>query len=67
MILTAVMSTIPSSAILYRKGDVNTDGNVNAMDSYYLRKSLAGSDLKTDAIASDVNSDNSLNSSDSYV
>lgn len=67
MVLTTIMTAVPSSAILYRKGDVNTDGNINAMDSYYLRKTLAGSDLKTDPLASDVNSDNNLNSSDSFV
>ncbi len=67
MVLSSFVAVLPTSAILYRKGDVNTDGTVNAIDSYYLRRSLAGSDITTDAVTSDVNSDNNLNSSDSYV
>ncbi len=67
IVLSSLAFAVPTGAILYRKGDVNSDGSVNAIDSYYLRQSLAGVNDSADAMSSDVNSDSILNSSDSFV
>jgi len=71
VLLCAVLligAALPVSAtMLYRKGDINHDGTINAADSYYLRMGIAGNASSNDPIASDVNSDGVANSADSYV
>ncbi|MBE6588014.1 MAG: DUF4838 domain-containing protein [Ruminococcaceae bacterium] len=64
---SSLIFALPSSAMLYRKGDINHDGTINAMDSYFLKTSIAGTAVGTDELASDTNSDGSVNSMDSYV
>ena len=48
-------------------GDVNDDGTVNAMDSYYLKTSLAGvCEVELNSEAYDFDADSKLGAPDSY-
>ncbi len=48
-------------------GDVNSDGTINAMDSFYLKTTIAGScDIEINTEASDFDADSKLAAPDSY-
>lgn len=69
VMLLGCIAFAPSSAatMLYRKGDINHDGAINAMDSFMLKAGIVGSSLELDTLAADTNSDGAVNSMDSYA
>lgn len=69
MLVSALSSAMSVSAtMLYRKGDLNHDGTINAIDSYSLKTGIAGATGETmDQTAADVNGDGVINAADSYA
>lgn len=51
---------------LYRKGDINQDNTINALDSYTLKVYLAGSGDSINRTSADINGDRTISSADSY-
>lgn len=52
------------SSASYTVGDLNNDGRINALDSNYLSRVIAGADVDVDLRCADINSDGQVNSAD---
>ncbi|MBQ2729226.1 MAG: DUF4838 domain-containing protein [Clostridia bacterium] len=65
--VSAFAFAVPSSAILYKKGDIDNNGTINAIDSYYLTTYISGMNTPSELVYADTTSDGKLSAQDSYI
>ncbi len=67
MVMSVIAFAPESSAILYRKGDIDHNTAVNAMDAFHLKMYLSGTGASIDMTSGDATGDGDVNSKDAFA
>jgi len=67
VIIVTTMFAFPVSSASYKVGDLNGDGQINALDSNCIRKYLAGSYVLSDERCADINGDGEVSLPDAAI